>query len=57
MAHFAVKHFSPLRKSFSPSLRHWRHFASRFLAMRLLIFSTLLTGGASERGSRYAARG
>src|SRR6185503_10218665 len=34
MAHFAVKHFSPLRKSFSPSLRHWRHFASRFLAMR-----------------------
>jgi hypothetical protein len=28
-----VKHFSPFRKSFSPSRRHWRHFASRFRAM------------------------
>src|SRR6185503_12142809 len=34
MAHLSVKHFSPLRKSFSPSLRHCLHFASRFLAMR-----------------------
>src|SRR5690348_16475165 len=33
MARLSVKHFSPVRKSFSPSLRHWRHFASRFLAM------------------------
>src|SRR5574342_1189262 len=33
MAHLSVKHFSPLRKSFSPSRRHWRHLASRFLAM------------------------
>src|SRR5262247_3673627 len=32
MAHLSVKHFSPLRKSFSPSRRHCRHFASRFLA-------------------------
>src|SRR5688572_284983 len=32
MAHLSVKHFSPLRKSFSPSRRHWRHLASRFLA-------------------------
>src|SRR5688572_3500283 len=33
MAHLSVKHFSPLRKSFSPSRRHWRHLGSRFLAM------------------------
>src|SRR4026208_2080429 len=32
MAHLSVKHFSPLRKSFSPSPRHWRPFGSRFLA-------------------------
>src|SRR3977135_1551382 len=32
MAHLSVKHFSPLRKSFSPSRRHWRHLGSRFLA-------------------------
>src|SRR5688572_5518193 len=34
MAHLSVKHFSALRKSFSPSRRHWRHFASSTLAMR-----------------------
>src|SRR5439155_18651680 len=33
MAHLSVKHFSPFRNSFSPSLRHWRHLASRILAM------------------------
>src|SRR5688572_17375678 len=32
MAHLSVKHFSPFKKSFSPSRRHCRHFASRFLA-------------------------
>src|SRR5512145_88850 len=32
MAHLSVKHFSAFRNSFSPSRRHWRHFASRFLA-------------------------
>src|SRR5713101_7561334 len=34
IAHLSVKHFSPLRKSFSPSRRHWRHLASRSRAMR-----------------------
>src|SRR6266850_388544 len=33
MAHLSVKHFSALRKSFSPSLRHWRHLASNTLAI------------------------
>ena len=32
-AHLSVKHFSPLRKSFSPSRRHRRHLASRLRAM------------------------
>src|SRR4051812_4916427 len=41
MAHLSVKHFSPFRKSFSPSRRHWRHFASRFLAMALRILLLL----------------
>src|SRR5499427_210977 len=36
MAHLSVKHFSPLRKSFSPSRRHWRHLASRSRAIRIL---------------------
>jgi len=31
--HLSVKHFSPFKNNFSPSRRHWRHFASRFLAM------------------------
>src|SRR3972149_5009766 len=33
MAHLSVKHFSPLRKSFSPSRRHWRHLGSRLRAI------------------------
>src|SRR5207237_7900574 len=33
MAHLSVKHFSALRKSFSPSRRHWRHLASNTLAI------------------------
>src|SRR6202034_3231421 len=46
MAHFSVKHRSPLRKSFIPSLRHKRQTASRCLAKALspfLNFSNLST--------------
>src|SRR5512134_469022 len=50
MAHLSVKHFSPLRKSFSPSRRHCRHFASRFLATWVLLGilnATFLRGTAA----------
>src|ERR1041384_3830570 len=45
MAHLSVKHFSALRKSFSPSRRHWRHFASRTLAMRSPGYTRRRLGG------------
>src|SRR3954468_10642883 len=32
MEHLSVKHFSPLRKSFSPSRRHCRHLGSTLRA-------------------------
>src|SRR4029077_1231909 len=44
IAHLSVKHFSPLRKSFSPSRRHCRHLASRSLAILILYMSRLLGG-------------
>src|SRR5258708_34016373 len=53
MAHLSVKHFSPLRKSFSPSLRHWRHFASRFRAMGFLDSAPLRRAAAVVGGRRH----
>src|SRR5688572_24474556 len=48
MAHLSVKHFSPLRKSFSPSRRHCRHFASRFLAIFVCYLFILCRGARAE---------
>src|SRR5260370_5691209 len=53
MAHLSVKHFSPLRKSFSPSLRHWRHFASRFRAMGFLDSAPLRRAAAVVGDRRH----
>src|SRR5688572_11125480 len=39
--HLSVKHFSPLRNSFSPSRRQWRHL-SRFLAIPYLLDAAAL---------------
>src|SRR3569832_2987600 len=48
-AHLAVKHFSPLRKSFSPSRRHKRHFGP-------IYFATLISQPRHDASSADATR-
>src|SRR6185503_7451799 len=45
MAHLSVKQRVPLRKSFIPSRRHSRHFASRYRAILGLLYTRRRFGG------------
>src|SRR5688572_12918109 len=45
MAHLSVKQRAPLRKSFIPSRRHSRHFASRYRAIVGLLYTRRRFGG------------
>src|SRR5438876_11708937 len=56
MAHLAVKRRAPVRKSFSPTRRQSRHFASRYRAMaRLLHPPPLRRAAPVVRNRRHVA--
>src|SRR5437773_12077536 len=56
MAHLSVKQRAPLRKSFIPSRRQSRHFASRYRAMaRLLHPPPLRRAAPVVRNRRHVA--